>query len=86
MANAIVDAVDGLVDALRAAGVEIGSVGGEAFRRTVATRLLSSDFFREARAEAWDEGYDTAISDTEARSAPPGPNGPVDPTFNPYRD
>lgn len=35
-------------------------------------------------AEAWDEGYEAAISDTEARSAPPGPCGPVDPTPNPY--
>lgn len=37
-----------------------------------------------ARTQAWDEGYEAAISDIEARSAPPGPNGPVDPTRNPY--
>lgn len=40
---------------------------------------------RRMQAEAWDEGYEVAITDTEARSAPPGPNGPVDPTRNPYR-
>lgn len=40
----------------------------------------------QAAAKAWDEGYEAALNDAEARYAPPGPNGPVDPTFNPYID
>lgn len=80
MATARDDLVDGFVAALRTAGVEIGSVGGENFRLVVAQRLLASDFFREAMSEAWDEGYATCLGDfdiaarREARSA------------NPYRD
>lgn len=50
----------------------------------VARVVLDSDWFTGVRRDAWDEGYEAAISDTEARSAPPGPNGPVDPTTNPY--
>jgi hypothetical protein len=48
--------------------------------------LLAEEYFADAEvgARAWDEGYEAAVSDTEARSAPPGPNGPVDPTRNPY--
>jgi hypothetical protein len=40
----------------------------------------------EARWEAWREGYEACTGDVEARSAPPGPNGPVDPTQNPYEE
>lgn len=42
--------------------------------------------FRGQSAEhrAWDEGYEVGVDDTHRRLAPPGPNGPVDPTPNPY--
>lgn len=49
-----IDDVLALADALRDAGVEVGYVGGEVFRQTVAHRLLASDWLakRDSRAAA----------------------------------
>ncbi|WP_032376702.1 hypothetical protein [Rhodococcoides fascians] len=34
--------------------------------------------------DVWEAGYQAAVDDVERRSAPPGPNGPVDFTSNPH--
>lgn len=39
---------------------------------------------REQRATAWEEGYEAAEDDEARTYGPPGPNGPSDPTVNPY--
>lgn len=50
-----------------------------------AREILASAWFADVRADAWDEGYEACLTDTILRSSPPGPNGPVDPTPNPFR-
>jgi hypothetical protein len=50
-----------------------------------ARAILTSSWFADVKADAWDEGYEVSIDDTALRSSPPGPNGPPDPTPNPYR-
>lgn len=49
------------------------------------TAQSPTEILDETLAKVWDEGYEAAVRDVETRSAPPGPNGPVDPTTNPYR-
>lgn len=52
--------------------------------QAAARAILTSDWLAALRREIWHEGYEDAVADVEARSAPPGPNGPVDPTPCPY--
>lgn len=49
------------------------------------TRLRAElDAERAGRATAWEEGYEAAEDDEARTYGPPGPNGPSDPTVNPY--
>ena len=56
------DEVTELSEALRAAGVEVGSVGGENFRDTVARRLLGSAWLERKRMEAAAQALDDAAA------------------------
>lgn len=54
----------------------------EALTPLVAAREAAA--YARGRAEAWEAGYEAGTNDVIAQSAPPGPNGPTDPTPNPY--
>jgi hypothetical protein len=66
-----------LAEALRRCGVEVGSVGGDHFRRVVASRLLESDWLARyvARRESEAAEKARASSDPIIRYADLG-NGP----------
>lgn len=61
------DEVRALADTLRAAGVEIGAAGGEAFRLALAQRLLGSHWLAAVKADVWDEACEHDVATCRTR-------------------
>lgn len=61
---------------------------GSVRRARIAVERVKNGVERDPRVlvDAWDEGYEAGVEDAVSRSSPPGPNGPSDPTRNPYKE